>query len=68
MPSDTELLHTFELVAVKSAGVDCDSSWSVCDVWIVHNTQIMFKRQKKTNSKTKTKQNKQDKPNKHFAC
>lgn len=30
MPSnDTELLQTFVLVAVKSAGVDCDSSWSV---------------------------------------
>lgn len=29
IPSDTELLQTFELVAVKSAGVDCDSSWSV---------------------------------------
>lgn len=29
IPSDTKLLHTFELVAVKSAGVDWDSSWSV---------------------------------------
>lgn len=26
IPSDTELLHTFEFVADKSAGVDCDSS------------------------------------------
>lgn len=28
MPSDTELLQTFVVVAVKRAGVDCDSSWS----------------------------------------
>lgn len=42
MPRDTELLHTFVLVAVKSAGVDCDSSWSV-----LNHSRIVPKQKKK---------------------
>lgn len=45
MPSDTELLHTFELVAVKSAGVDCDSSWSVSN----HSKIVQKQKTKETN-------------------
>lgn len=42
MPKDTELLHTFELVAVKSAGVDCDSSWSVLNQFKKINDSIVM--------------------------
>lgn len=46
-PSDTELLHTFELVAVNSVGVDCDSSWS----WKYLNWGQEIDQMKKKNGK-----------------
>lgn len=41
IPSDTELLQTFEVVAVRSAGVDCDSSWSVV-YWNIILVKFIF--------------------------